>query len=518
MGWIQRVYGAVRGYQITESDLRLAITTEARRTQDAEFAESLAHAELELEDTEWIRLTGEGQHAFSRSGLLRIIELSRIMFLLNPLIKQAVNLQARYVFGQGVTVSAPDEDVDKVIQEFWDYNKRVFTGHVKLTGLERTLQITGNVFIVYFHHELTGSTKLRTVPIDQMVEIITDPEDRQTPWFYLRVWQVATLGEAGMKNRKLLYPDIAYTPKDRVPALNGIEIRWDTPVHHVKVGGLEDQLFGMPETAAGIRWARLYTTQMQEWASVVSSLRIFAWQGKTKGSPGTLANRMRSSLAGSGGQETNPPPARGGIFAATAGVDLTPIKTSGASISPEDSKMIRQLVGASFGVSDPHISMDVEQGALATADNLNQPMNLKYLEGQGVWREVFETMLAWVIAKSAMSKTSILKGKGKVEVFGDRQVITLSKDLDAKVDISFPPIIEKGLGELVDAIIAAVTLNGKQPIEGLFDVPTIQRLMLSALAERNIKVDEDAVQASVQATVDEAWKIIRARAGSEVAG
>lgn len=512
----QRITG--RGYQITESDLRMAITAEARHTQDSMFAESLARAELELEDAEWVRLTGEGQHAFSRGGLLRIIELSRIMFLLNPLIKQAVHLKARYVFGQGVTVRAPDKKVNQVIQEFWEFNKRVFTGQSKLAGLERTLQITGNIFIVYFPDKTFGLTKLRTVPIDQVHDIITNPEDRQTPWYYLREWQVTTLGRDAPETRKLLYPDIDYTPVVRPATLNDIEIRWDTPMHHIKVGGLDDQLFGMPETAASIRWARLYTTQLQEWASVVSSLRIFAWQGKTKGKPGTFANRMRSSIAGSGGQETNPPPARGGIFASTAGVDLTPIKTAGASISPGDSKMVRQLVAAGHGISDPHISMDVQQGALATAENLNQPMHLNYLEAQGIWKEVFETMFAWVIAKSSIAEGSVLSGKGKTETLGNRQVVTVAKGLDTSVDITFPPIIEKGLGELVKAIIAAVTLDGKQPVDGLFDIGTIQRLMLSALAERNIHIDEEDVQASVQAVADEAMKRIRDKVELEAVG
>ena len=101
---------------------------------------------------------------------------------------------------------------------------------------------------------------------------------------------------------------------------------------------------------------------------------------------------------------------------------------------------------------------------------------------------------------------------------GDRQVVTMAKGLDTSVDVTFPPIVEKGLGELVKAIIAAVTLDGKQPIEGLFDIGTIQRLMLSALAERNIHIDEDDVQASVQAVADEAMRRIKEGVKLEAVG
>ena len=508
--------------QLSESDLKIAIYEEARRTRDAELAENLAHAELELEDAEWVKLSSEGRHTFSRGGLRRIIELSRTMFLLNPLVKQGVNLQARYVFGQGVRITAKDDQVNAVVQDFLKRNARILTGHSKMVGAERTLQLTGNILITFFFDRISGVTSIRTIPVDQVPEIVTDPEDRQTPWFYRRVWWVKELGEEEGQGqmRELLYPDIDYTPTNRPAELNGIEIRWDTPVQHISAGGLEDQLFGIPEPNAALRWALAYTQHLNDWASVVRSLRIFAWKGKSDGSPKALANRMRSSIAkgDSSRAESNPAPAKGGIFASTRGMDLSPMKTAGMPVGPQDGRMLRQMVAANFGASDPHISMDVQQGALATAKDLNQPMFLKYRERQELWQEELLRMLEWAVAMSTQADGSPIRGKGQVETLGNRRVIVINEEIDTTIDINFPPIVEGALVELIDAIVKAATLDGKALVDGLLDIGTVQRLVLSALAERNIVVDESEINATVQATAEEAFRRAKQLAGVEATG
>src|SRR5580765_6114866 len=80
--------------------------------------ERFADLELAMEDRGWLRMSEQTQREFSREGLRRIMLLSVMSFLKNPLIRHATQVQAHYVWGQGVNIYSPDPDVDKVVQSF----------------------------------------------------------------------------------------------------------------------------------------------------------------------------------------------------------------------------------------------------------------------------------------------------------------------------------------------------------------------------------------------------------------
>ncbi len=68
--------------------------------------ERLAELELALEDQEWLKLSLTGEREFSREGLGKIVRLSRLMFLKNPLINHAAerSLSCKYSFSVFVMV------------------------------------------------------------------------------------------------------------------------------------------------------------------------------------------------------------------------------------------------------------------------------------------------------------------------------------------------------------------------------------------------------------------------------
>jgi hypothetical protein len=474
--------------------------------------ESLASAELELEDRGWLAFSAEGQALITRTGLMRIIEVSRAAFLMNPLVKQAILLATRYVFGQGVSVKGRDARVNQVIQDFWSRNARVFTSHKRLAAADRTLSTDGNVFIVYATSKVFGKVTVRKIPIDQITEIITDPDDRDTPQFYRRSYLASvSMGRSvNTTPKEFLYPDLSYSPTVRLPSLGDVPIQWDTPVQHIRDGGLDSMLYGVPEPNAGLRWALSYTAHLDDWAAVVRSLRVFTWEAKTQAgaSPTALKNRLQSSLTRGALRESNPAPAAGSMFASGEGLSLKPFQTAGANISPEDSKMVRHMVAANFGTSDPHISMDVQQGALATADNLNQPMALKYRERQELWKGELTIMHNYVLAQAAMAETGPLAGLGAEDPNGDTQTIVIAETVDTTVDVTFPPIVEHDLGDMVRAVISAITLDGKEINESIIDATLARKLILSVFSERGIRFDDDELNDTVTAVVMEATRRI----------
>ena len=109
------------------------------------FEERIAELEFAQEDWGWTRLGGEAQYEFSRDHLRRMIARSRLFFLQNPLINRAVSLYTDYVWAQGVSIQATNDDVNAAVQEFMDdvSNQREFTSHNSRLLKEQTLIVDG---------------------------------------------------------------------------------------------------------------------------------------------------------------------------------------------------------------------------------------------------------------------------------------------------------------------------------------------------------------------------------------
>ncbi|MCX6022372.1 MAG: hypothetical protein NTZ05_11715, partial [Chloroflexi bacterium] len=282
--------------------------------------ERLPELEAQLQEDGWNRIEGAGEREFSREGLRRIIAMSRLMFLKNPLINRGVMVQTLYVWGQGVTIQGRDEDVDELVQDFLNdpKNKVELTSHQARTLKEIELQVTGNLFFCLFPSRVTGKVRIRTIPVEEIDDIICNPEDAKDPWFYKRVWSESRMdpanGNMTTKTVTAFYPDWRHTPKDKPSHFGSAPVMWDTPVYHVKVGGFDTMRFGVPETYQALDWARAYKSMLEDWATITRALSRFAWNVTTPGGTRGIA-AAKSKLAttegngsGANSRETNPPP------------------------------------------------------------------------------------------------------------------------------------------------------------------------------------------------------------------
>ena len=378
MGFFERI-----GLREAKEDTAL-LETDGMEMTVYDLQERLAELELALEDADWTRLAFETGREFSREGLQRIISLSRLMFLKNPLINRAVSLQAMYVWGQGVSIAAKHPDVDAVLQAFLDdhKNRAELTGHQARIMKEQDLQVEGNLFFVLFTNAYTGRTRIRTIPVDEMQAIVSDPEDAKTPRYYKRertpVHLNANAGVDIPGGMEVTYhPDWHYqplAPGERLDSIGGHPVLWDQPVYHVRVGGLSSMRFGVPETYSGLDWARAYKEFLEDWATIVRSYSKFAWQMTAKGGKKGLAaaKAKLGTTAGTSSGETNPPPVTGAIFAASEGNKLEPIRTAGATTKAEDGRRMLLMVAAATGLPETFFG-DVSVGTLATANSLDPP-------------------------------------------------------------------------------------------------------------------------------------------------
>ena len=194
-----------------------------------------------LESPEWRWLTAQAEQEFSRHGLRNITELARVMFLKNPLIKRGVDVKRFYVWGQGWSVRAADEDVQAAIDEFLynDDNDDIIGSHEARMQLEIELEVDGNLFLAFFTNPLTGDIIVRTIPLSEIEDIVCNPQDARRPWYYLR--RSVEMGLDGTATQQIAYyPDWRFNPTSRAASINGYPVRWESPVYHVRIGGFSN--------------------------------------------------------------------------------------------------------------------------------------------------------------------------------------------------------------------------------------------------------------------------------------
>jgi hypothetical protein len=465
--------------------------------------EAIAELELDLEDKGWQRLkSGDSDFTFSREALRTITRTSRLLFLKNPLIRRAVLTKTDYVFGQGMTIKARNPKVDEIVQAFLadDKNKHELTAMVAQQERDQDLQVEGNLFFVFFTNT-NGDTRIRTIVFDEIEQVISNPEDRREPWFYLR-HVTAAMGQEDYT----LYPDYQYRPQAR-PATykvgdlgmtTEIRVEWDHPVYHVRVNPSTDSAFGVSELYAAQDWATAYNEFLSNWATIVRSYARWAWKLTAKAAKiPAIKAQLESRIGSATGQSAQPAPSAGSIFASET-TDLQPLRTSGATTSAEDGRRLLLMVCAATGISEHYLG-DPSTGNLATATSMERPMELSFVNRQRFWQAVWEAILLFVIERKAEAGTAGITG-GYVApaddpwqehrfVFDpdlDDELTESGDPADVHVDIIFPSIVEHDMAAEVAALTQAATLGG-WPMAGTLSPEYLTRQLLIALGEQSVE-------------------------------
>jgi hypothetical protein len=439
--------------------------------------ERLAELEMQLDSQGWQSVGGFGDTEFSRDALRNICKQARLYWLKNPLIQRGVNVQTYYVFGQGVSIRAEDEAVNEVVQAFLDdsANRVELTSQQAMMGKETELTLMGNLFFALFIDPATGRVRVRTLPIDEVESIIADPDDAKSPRWYKRVHGLAAV---------TYYRDWRWAgggkPDDGKVG--------DAVIYHVKVGGLPDMQFGVPEVYAALDWAKAYKSFLEDWATIVRSYSRFAWKisAETATQVANAKAKLQTTL-GATTSETNPPPVTGAAFIGKGNANIEPIRTAGATTSADDGRRLLLMVAATMGLPETFFG-DASTGTLATARSLDRPTELKFAARRALWADVFNDLCR--VAIIAAVKAGALAGTVTEEPDGtpalELEDVTdpdtgETAPRDPTVTVTYPPILEHDVVASVGAIVQAATLGSGGKVAGVIDPRTVSQLLLTAL-------------------------------------
>jgi hypothetical protein len=480
--------------RLAPRSFRLAEITQQAMAQNTHLNEAVNRLEQEFSsDEEWRRLGMDLQLQFTRAGLDDLMAASRAMYMSHPLIQRAVNVTTYYTWAQGWQYEAEDERIMAEVVEPMlanESNRLELYGHQARVLTDVDQIVDGNIFLPLFT-DAVGDVNVRSIPSVQVREIITHPQDAQQVWFYRRVWSQQefdeTTGRFDIKQYECLYPDIRYQPARQPGSIGGVEVRWDAPVIHQRTGGLKHMQFGVPQTYAALDWARAYQGYLEDWHTLMSSLARFAWSVTSSKSK---AQKLRERLRGRDSEEeleeselpTRDPrrrvPVPGAIWADKE--PLTPINKTGSAPDAEGSKPSRLMVASSMDLPDTILCSDPQQGALATAKTLDRPTELGFINRQTMWNDLDARIFRYVV--DAKVRRGRLPGRSVRTPDGT----VVEPGIDATVKTAFPPILEHDTKEVVQAIVAAATLEGKTDA-GTIPKEEVSRQLMSALSVEDIE-------------------------------
>lgn len=476
-----------------QEQIEVLVTRLEQETNNNELLqESVQDLQRALYEPGWVRLTATGETEFSPEAMTQMRAICRLFAIKSPLIRRGLNLRSSYVWGQGVEITARangrqngEQDVQAVVKAFLDdpSNQRTLTGPQARDQLETFgLGCDGEVFLALFTRPTTGRVQVRVLPADEIHDIICDPEDAATPWFYLRRWTHVGRDQQGMERRETreqLYPAVDYRPPSRPSTYAGKKVDWAAPVVHVPVNQPLHWQRGIPDAYAAVDWAKAYKEFLEDWARLMRSLARYAWKATAPGGR-NAAVRTRLAAAPERDPGTGQPMHAGALAVLPPDVQLEAVSKSGATLDADSGRPLAAMVASALDVpvtmllGDPGVT-----GARATAETLDKPTETAMGQRRDLWSQVLHRILRYVITESVRATSGRLAGRITVDDWSGQEVVVLDGDTDPTIDIVWPPLGDRDPATLVTAVVEA---NGT----GTIPPEVVARLLLTALGVRNV--------------------------------
>lgn len=333
----------------------------------------------------------------------------------NPLAKQGIRLIVRFTLGKGITWICKNDEIRKTLMEYWKDpdNKVILTDLDSQKEFIDETATDGEKFLAcYEFPQVKPFLKLAEIPMEEIDDIIYDPDNRRIPVYYKRKFKELIYdgkderykpkNSRERKDKVLFYRDYRVTDdrikeiseRVKIPAAkiaksdDGKEIK----MFHAYVNPLwtKKGRRGISELFASREWFRVFREFMQDRAIINRAATSIAFRRKVKGGPAAVA-QVTGKLGGIPVGQTDHEfgeigtltrPVAGAIYDSNEASDLDWMKTdTGAANAKEDGRMLLMVGGAGIG-TNIHYFGEGGDANLATAQAMELPMVKNYEDWQ----------------------------------------------------------------------------------------------------------------------------------------
>ncbi len=431
---------------------------------------------------------------------------SERLFRYSPLAQWMVWTWTNFGLGETIAIKCADADADAVWQEAWKAERNaVLFADDKIQDLSNWTLAHGNTFLAAFASTQDGETTFAEIPVGEIAEIVTDPENASKPLFYKRQFTVGT------EARAWYYPDWeTFFDKDaetqfekvKLPAgaVRADKVNGDKTAvcalhiaHNCKVRG---NLWGWPILYIAAPYLRSHKQFMDNRLTIAAAVAMYVNKLKVQGGSRAIASvkaRLQSALGASNAVETNPPAVAGSTWLENQAAELTrmPLATA-AGDAEADNKIFtwQALIGG--GLFPTTAGLDTSRWATALA--MDKTQSMLWARYQTFWSAQFKKMV--MVALNYKEKYS--------------GTIFQSKDAEVSIDsfsiVDFPGVVES-MSALTGAF-SGLMQNQIIPAEATRRVSQILwRIAFKALGVTDADATSDAVW-GITALPEEVQRVI----------
>jgi hypothetical protein len=412
------------------------------------------------------------------------VEQARYLYMYDVLTGYSIRLWTNFGFGQTVDIIPRDEAAVEVWDEFFTARRnRALLGERTIHKLSDMVLTDGELFLVFFVG-IDGKTTMRRIPTEQIKQIVSDPNDAETPLWYKREYTPEEQPESGPVT--IYYPDWAAAPDDlrrakaKLPQ-DAVFADAEAQKTFTKVVVLHAahntiKRRGWPITVSAAPWSSEHKKFRENRAAVQRSRATFVDQLKVKGGKrgvDMVQNKLASTLATGGGNnlETNPAATAGSMLVTNEAVEVIRQNLStGAADAKTDGEALSWLTLLGLGIF-PHYAGMGDAYKLATATSMETPIKRQWQRYQLWWSDLWGDIAECVL-------------RNYEEQRGQRNLFDTYE-----VDVNTDSLVQADLTQiktLLDGIVSAVSSNNLDAMAGTLSVRKLLQLALQTMGIANV--------------------------------
>lgn len=240
-----------------------AIESEVKRRLPA------ASTSVSVDETGWRKLTGGAHRELTTLNKESEIEIAYRLFKTNPLARWIINISAAFICGEGFIIEAKNEDIKKLLTDFWDHPLNDLT--VNIPTHVRELSIFGELLFPKFISQYTGKIVLGYIDPANIKTVVVDPENCKV------VIGVITKGvnfQDGKRYKTVLNKDAEdfLSPAARAWRENQI-----AECYYCRIGNLTNEERGQSDLLDIADWLDQYEQLLFDMSEKWSQLNVFVW-------------------------------------------------------------------------------------------------------------------------------------------------------------------------------------------------------------------------------------------------
>lgn len=355
--------------------------------EDGDFREAV-NVNIDADESEWRKLTGDSSRDLSPLTLERSQEISYYLWEQNLVANRMIELEVAYIFGEGFSIKADDNEVQGWIDSFINHPTNKLKS--KFPKKMRELKLFGNQVWPTFVNDVNGQVRLGYLDPVQIAQIITDPDNIEQP-----------IGVTTKKNHKGEYKryrvivngDEEELFTDRTRRIR--EQFTDGDIFFYKINDLSNSKFGRPDLLAQADWLDGYDQFLFGEMDRAQFLRAFVWTLEIAGATEDEINNWARKIA--------PPKPNS--------VQITNDKMKWDASTPglqaaDTSELAKTLRNHSLGgaTMPTHWYGGTDDVNRSSGESMGEPTFKMYSMRQNLAGEILSDMISYVIRQRVLAK------------------------------------------------------------------------------------------------------------------